>query len=175
MEASKATNPYQTPTGDLSVGGEEYGEIRFFSPSTRIGRMRYLSHSFLIGLCSYLFFIPATFLVTSTFAVLGFVLLAVGYIAVVIPMIIIGIQRLHDLDKSGWLTFVYLVPLVNFVLMLYVLCAPGTEGDNTYGKQPPPNKTWNIVCGWFCLAFPILGIITAIALPAYQSYVTGGL
>ena len=45
-------NPYQTPTGNLA-NDDGYGEINFFSPSSRIGRVRYLSHGMLAGLVFY--------------------------------------------------------------------------------------------------------------------------
>src|SRR5690606_41656156 len=51
MEATQ--NPYQTPAGQLTVEGQAYGEINFFSPKTRIVRSRYLSHSFLSMLALY--------------------------------------------------------------------------------------------------------------------------
>ena len=48
----------------------------------------------------------------------------------------IGIRRLHDLNKSGWWLLVGFVPYVNIVFGLYVLFAPGTTGYNRYGADP---------------------------------------
>lgn len=167
---TKATDPYKAPEGDLRVDEDGFGEIRFFSPSTRIGRIRYLSHSFLLGLCSYAFFIPGLLLLETAQNVLGGILLAVGYIGLLYVMIIIGIQRLHDVDKSGWLLLLFIVPLANLVIMLYLLFASGTQGSNRFGLQPPPNKTWNRVCVWIAVIFWV-GSIFAITIPAYQDYV----
>lgn len=167
MEATN--NPYQTPEGQLTVDGQGYGEVNFFSPNTRIGRLRYLSHSFVFMLVAYAVLAAGLGL---AFGVSEFfwVLVGVGYIAMIAFSVILMIQRLHDLDKSGWFCLLMFVPLVNFIMALYLVFAAGTKGTNNFGLQPPPNKTWNWILG---MAFPVImviGIIAAIALPAYVDY-----
>jgi uncharacterized membrane protein YhaH (DUF805 family) len=44
-----------------------------------------------------------------------------------------GIKRLHDLNKTGWLYLLGLVPIVNFFFAIYLIVWKGTEGDNRYG------------------------------------------
>lgn len=44
-------------------------------------------------------------------------------------IIIQGIKRIHDLNKSGWFV---LIPIYNLVLFL----TKGTKGDNKYGADP---------------------------------------
>lgn len=51
-------------------------------------------------------------------------------------MIAQDVKRLHDVDKSGWLLLLGLIPLVNIVLGLYMLFADGTVGPNRYGTDP---------------------------------------
>lgn len=46
------------------------------------------------------------------------------------------VKRLHDVDKSGWLIILLLIPIVNFILGLYMLLADGTVGPNRYGNDP---------------------------------------
>ena len=46
------------------------------------------------------------------------------------------VKRLHDVDKSGWLVVLLLIPIVNFILGLYMLFADGTVGPNRYGNDP---------------------------------------
>ena len=46
------------------------------------------------------------------------------------------VKRLHDVDKSGWLVILLLIPIVNFILGLYMLLADGTVGPNRYGNDP---------------------------------------
>lgn len=47
--------------------------------------------------------------------------------------IFMGIKRLHDLDKSGWLYLLGLVPIVNFFFWIYLIVIKGTQGDNRFG------------------------------------------
>jgi len=45
-----------------------------------------------------------------------------------IPMLAVGVRRMHDVGKSGWLI---LVPIYNIVL----LAADSAPGDNFYGAS----------------------------------------
>lgn len=47
--------------------------------------------------------------------------------------IFMGIKRLHDLNKTGWLYLLAIVPIVNFFFALYLIFIKGTEGNNQYG------------------------------------------
>lgn len=47
--------------------------------------------------------------------------------------IFMGIKRLHDLDKSGWLYLIGLIPIVNIFFAIYLIAFKGTAGDNKYG------------------------------------------
>lgn len=46
------------------------------------------------------------------------------------------IRRLHDLNISGICFFLILIPVINFFFLLFLLCAPGTDGVNKYGEKP---------------------------------------
>lgn len=167
------TNPYQAPTGDLTMESDEPGVIKFFSPSCRIGRLRYLTHSMLITLAIYVVILPLALLMVSLpdMAIVIGVLLGLAYLAVLVAFVIIAIQRLHDLNQSGWLTLLLLVPLANLCLAIYLWFWPGSEGRNNYGGHPPANRWWHWVLGLSLPALFIIGILAAIALPAYQDYV----
>lgn len=83
------------------------------------------------------------------------------YLIIVIIFTLIGlpceIRRLHDTGKSGWYSFISLIPLIGFFLLLYQLCKD-SDGDNQWGLSPyePPKKTNNsevpqgIVHKWVC-------------------------
>ena len=43
--------------------------------------------------------------------------------------IFMGIKRLHDLDKSGWLYLLGIIPIVNFFFAIYLIAFKGTDGD----------------------------------------------
>jgi uncharacterized membrane protein YhaH (DUF805 family) len=43
-------------------------------------------------------------------------------------------RRMHDVDRSGWTSLVWLLPFVGAVAMLiWCLFIPGTKGPNKYG------------------------------------------
>lgn len=170
MDASN--NPYQTPSGQLTEDDHTFGEVKFFSPSSRIGRLRYLSHGFLLMLGCYLVLAIGAGLALGVSPAF-WALVALGYLAMIVISMILLIQRLHDLNHTGWMCLLMFVPLINMLFVIYVIFARGTQGRNNYGLQPPPNRTWNWILG---LAGPILGIIAAIgiiaavSMPAYQNY-----
>lgn len=170
-------NPYQAPTEDLLTEEDDgVGEVQFFSPSSRIGRLRYFAHSALITLVFYVVILVLVLFAASTigggsesFGVAFMVMLGLVYIPFIAMFWILMIQRLHDLDKSGWMSLLMLVPLVNFVVAIYMMCWSGTQGTNRFGKRPPPNKVWHWLLGML-MPVAIIGILAAVALPAYKDY-----
>lgn len=50
-------------------------------------------------------------------------------------VIIAGIRRLHDLDRSGWQLLFILIPFANLLLILYLLFAPGKVEGNRWALQ----------------------------------------
>src|SRR5262249_50504679 len=42
-------------------------------------------------------------------------------------------KRLHDLDKSGWISLVLIIPLLGFIAVIFLLCVSGDAFDNQYG------------------------------------------
>lgn len=170
---TETLNPYQAPKGDLDTGTTGIGEIKFFSSSCRIGRLRYLSHAALFGLAGYAALIPgALMLIPDMLAIkiLGGLIMFAAYIFILYTSFLVGIQRLHDLNQSGWLILLMFIPLANLGLLIFLVFVKGTQGINKWGNPPPPNKTWNIVLACIMPLFMVIGILAAIALPAYQDY-----
>ena len=58
------------------------------------------------------------------------------FLVLVIPSFTVSVRRLHDIDKSGWYVFIYLIPFVGGIIMLVMLASVGTEGKNQYGEYP---------------------------------------
>lgn len=166
------TNPYQTPAGELNVSSSETGVIKFFSPNCRIGRLRYLAHVMLATLVLYAVLLPMALLMAqySDFAIFIGLVLGAVYIGAVVVLFIILIQRLHDLNHSGWLSLLSLVPIVNIPFAIWVLFWPGAKAPNNYGPPPPPNRTWHWIVAMILPFIAVLGIVAAVALPAYQEY-----
>jgi uncharacterized membrane protein YhaH (DUF805 family) len=56
-------------------------------------------------------------------------------LAILIPSFALGIRRLHDTGKTGWLMLICLVPVVGAIAFLVLCALEGTPGENQYG--PP--------------------------------------
>lgn len=178
------------------MNGEPDTEIRFFAYSSRIGRLRYFAY----GMGTFLLLLPALILAGILFALklhfLAYLLCGAAYIFMLTMGFVFAVRRLHDMDASGWwsliiaaamlstlLRLLYLIPanfawlpalltLADFVFILLLLFKGGSQGDNRFGPQPPPNTTWVVVGAWSFLIIPFFGgILAAIAIPAYQDYI----
>ncbi|NQD38461.1 DUF805 domain-containing protein [Permianibacter sp. IMCC34836] len=166
-------NPYSAPAADLnSLAGEETYEPQVFAVNGRIGRMRYLAYSLVMSLLAYVVFAVLFGIGMAIGGMgVGFIMLLLGYIPMLAVTFILARRRLNDLDKSGWLSLLLIVPLVNLGLILYMIFAAGTAGTNQFGPQPSPNSTLVKVGALVTPVLFVVGIIAAIALPAYQDYV----
>ena len=166
------TNVYRAPAADVSNPDDEVGTVRFFSPSCRIGRLRMLSHNMLASIVWYLLLVVIIFLIGDFGALGGGLVGVVGlsYVLFLVMFWIIMIQRLHDLDQSGWFSLLMLVPLVNVLFGLYLTFVPGTATTNSYGPKPPANK-WYHWIGSVIVPVMTMGVLAAVAIPAYQDYV----
>jgi len=167
-------NPYQAPAANLNfVQAEDYSEVKFFSMSGRLGRIRYLAYSIGYGL---LFYLVPLFVLGMILGAMGMtedatavlVITGVSYALAIGAGLVLARRRAHDFDRSGWFGLLSLVPLVNFIFLFM----PGTDGENRYGKRTPPNRRGvvTLVVGVLVL-IPVIGILAAIAIPAYQEYV----
>jgi uncharacterized membrane protein YhaH (DUF805 family) len=57
-------------------------------------------------------------------------------LAVLVPNLAVGARRLHDLDKSGWLLLIGLIPFFGWLYLLFQFAQPGQSGPNQYGPDP---------------------------------------
>jgi len=60
-------------------------------------------------------------------------------LAVAVPALAVGVRRLHDLGKSGWMLLLGLIPFVNFYL-LYLFCLEGEKKSNAWGPDPKASE-----------------------------------
>jgi len=157
-----AANPYRAPAAAVADASEQYQEVRLFAVSGRIGRARYIAYTF--GLSLLIMFIAG--LGVAFLGGVGGILMMAGYVVMFVLMFMLTIQRAHDFNTSGWLSLLVLVPLANFIFWFI----PGTDGDNRFGAQTPPNSVLVLIGAWIIPVLFIGGILAAIALPAYQDY-----
>lgn len=168
--ASASQSPYSPPKSEVSDGLPEYGELKVFTVNGRIGRVRYLGWSMALMLLGMLAYGIAAGLMFAS-PIIGGILAIPVVIAAVTVSVMIGVQRLHDIGWSGWLWLLNFIPLVGGIFAILMMVIPGTQGGNRYGAPPPPNSRGVIAMAWSGLLIPILGILAAVSIPAYQSYV----
>ena len=53
----------------------------------------------------------------------------------IVPSIAVGVRRLHDTDKSGWLILIGLIPVVGTIVLI-VFFVMDSGPDNQYGPNP---------------------------------------
>jgi uncharacterized membrane protein YhaH (DUF805 family) len=154
-------NPYQAPAAAVADAGEQTQPVKIFSISGRIGRARYVAW----GFAFYMLFGIIAGIAGALGPAAGVVLIA-GWLALVVIAFMLTIQRCHDFNMSGWLSLVMFVPLAN----LMFLFIPGSDGPNRFGAPTPPNTVGVLIGAWIIPVVAIIGVIAAIALPAYQDY-----
>ncbi len=54
-------------------------------------------------------------------------------LALVLPFFAVTARRLHDTNRSGWMSLLWFVPIIGWVYLLMLLVRPGDEGANAHG------------------------------------------
>lgn len=170
MSTDMDPNPYRPPSAvvadETASVVQEFQPVATWSARGRIGRLRlmanYLGASLLSGTLSSV----AVNLAGPRHA---FTVAMVFNLAVLAFMMLKFIQRSHDMGWSGWTALITLIPLAGLVWLFKA----GTPGPNAYGAPPPPNTLIVKIAGLFLPLVAVVGIVAAIALPAYVKY-TGG-
>ncbi len=54
----------------------------------------------------------------------------------VVPLITVGIRRMHDIGKSGWWLLIGLLPCAGGIILLIFLVRDSEPGTNQYGPNP---------------------------------------
>jgi uncharacterized membrane protein YhaH (DUF805 family) len=57
-------------------------------------------------------------------------------LATMLPSLSAGTRRLHDINKSGWLQLLWLIPIFGWIYLIYLLVQPGDAADNQFGAPP---------------------------------------
>ena len=167
---SEAVNRYAAPKAAVAdVYDDEAGvqPVKVFSAKGRIGQLRYLAY----GLGGYLVMLLVAIALGAVAGALGKggAAATLGLLATIpyfIFIILLTIQRSHDMDWTGWTAILAFIPLVGLIWIFN----SGTKGGNRFGGPPPPNTTLVKIGAMIIPGIAIVGIIAAIALPAYQDY-----
>ncbi len=169
-------NPYQTPESTVEVADDSEYQPSFFAASGRIGRLRYLAYGTGLNLLVYavMFAVMGSAAVTGSpeaFAGIGGVVAFLLYLMLFVFSVIFVKRRLNDLDKSGWFFLLFFIPVVNLIMLIYLVFFRGSEGSNRFGPRPTKNPIGVKILGLLLPILFIFGILAAIAIPAYQGYV----
>ena len=164
----EAANPFAPPqarVADIALDGEPQ-PIRLWPPRGRLGRLRYLAYNTVAWLAlMVLMGLAGGLSAVVQSASLIVVISVIAYSAFIVVNTLLTIQRCHDINWSGWLAVLMIVPVVNFLFLL----VPGTRAANRFGAPTQPNTLSVKVWATMALVF-IIGILAAVALPAYQGY-----
>lgn len=128
--------------GPLSVRPERGASPVDFMTSVKTVLSKYADFSGRARRSEYWFFYLAIFLtylvgfvVMSIVETLGALLLIVLLLGAIFPTLAVGVRRLHDTGKTGWLMLIGLIPFGGIVLIV-LFALDSTPGDNTYGPNP---------------------------------------
>lgn len=167
-------NQYQAPQSQVDgATAQGFAQMKIFGVDGRIGRLRFLAYSTGVYLVLGL---GAGLLQAMLIAVAGngggaIIVGIIGLLvlAQLVFYFMFAIQRSHDMNVSGWLSLILLIPLIGALVFMF---APGTKGPNNYGAPPPPNNAGVYILGLLMPIIGVIGILAAIAIPAYQGYIT---
>ena len=163
-------NPYTPPPAARQAEPEEYAEVRVFTVKGRLGRVRYIGYSMGLGVLSAILMgglgaLAAT-LPDSAGGLLVGTATVIIYLGNLVLLVLWTIRRVHDFNLSGWFCIVFIIPLINLVTWII----PGTGGENRFGLRPPPNGAGVILLACLVPVVMVVGIVAAIAIPAYNDY-----
>ena len=153
-------NPYETPKAAVAETAEQFQPVKLFSVSGRIGRARYIAY----GMGVYLLLAILGALLTGLLGAIG---VAIMWVAILVVIFMLTIQRCPDFNITGWLSLLVLIPFVNLIFWFI----PGTDGPNRFGARTPPNSVLTMVAVFIVPVIAVIGILAAVAIPAYQDYV----
>lgn len=161
---------------------EGFNNRRFFDWHGRVSRVQFLAYSTFNALI-------ALMLIASLFVMIGGFQGMVNASSEQLPMSLLGAssvgvavlfylqlavskRRFNDLNKTGWLALLMLVPGVNILVYLYLLAIEGTAGANYYGLPARPASQLKTVLMLLIplLVMSLIGLLTQVVVPSYQSY-----
>ena len=161
---------------------EGFNNRRFFDWHGRVSRVQFLAYStfnalIALMLVALLFVMIGGFqgMVNASSEQLPMSLLGASSVGVAVLFYLqlaVSKRRFNDLNKTGWLALLMLVPGVNILVYLYLLAVKGSEGANYYGLPARPATQLKTVLMILIplLVMSLIGLLTQVVVPSYQSY-----
>lgn len=91
----------------------------------------------------YWWFALFTFILGAVFNILGIFIGDVAQIislivslALLLPSLGLGVRRLHDINRSGWMLLIGLIPLIGAIILIIWFCKESQMTENEYGPVP---------------------------------------
>ncbi|UAY37007.1 DUF805 domain-containing protein [Moraxella osloensis] len=161
---------------------EGFNNRRFFDWHGRVSRVQFLAYStfnalIALMLVALLFVMIGGFqgMVNASSEQLPMSLLGASSVGVAVLFYLqlaVSKRRFNDLNKTGWLALLMLVPGVNILVYLYLLAVEGTAGANYYGLPARPVNQLKTVLMVLIplLVMSLIGLLTQVVVPSYHSY-----
>lgn len=55
-------------------------------------------------------------------------------VAIIIPSLALSIRRMHDINKSGWVILLSIIPVIGGIIVLVFHCTASVNENNKYGE-----------------------------------------
>ncbi len=169
MQTANPYSPPQAVVADIAEHGDHsFQPVHIFAWRGRIGRLRFLAYSTLVYVIAALLGAVAAAIAGTIHSIAPDTIISIVVYPITIGlMLMVTIQRSHDMGYSGWSSLLALIPIAG---LIWVFKA-GTPGANQFGAPPVPNSLGVKIVALLFPAVVVIGILAAIALPAYQNYV----
>lgn len=118
----------------------------FFRYDNRLNRKRYILRLLALSAIYVPLFFVTAFLATGIITINKNIITAVNvlliflYVLLTCSSVMLMMRRLHDLNRPGWFCIGMLLPVINIVLLIYLVFFKGTKGPNQYGPDPLASK-----------------------------------
>ncbi|MFN0296208.1 DUF805 domain-containing protein [Acinetobacter albensis] len=100
----------------------------------------------------------------NSLAGLGFIVIMVVYFYF---LMVVSVRRLHDMNRGGWLIILFIIPLLNVFLGLYLMFGSGTAGINRYGL-PRDTAIWEKILAWLIIIMTVLSLLASGSFVSYM-------
>lgn len=100
----------------------------------------------------------------NSLAGLGFIVIMVVYFYF---LMVVSVRRLHDMNRGGWLIILFIIPLLNVFLGLYLMFGSGTVGINRYGL-PRDTAIWEKILAWLIIIMTVLSLLASGSFVSYM-------
>lgn len=104
--------------------------------SIRVCFTKYATFTGRASRSEFWWFVLFLVLVSTACGVFSDKLSVVFSLATLVPAIAVGTRRLHDVDKSGWMQLIGLIPIIGWIVVLVWCCQEGKE-PNRFGPAKP--------------------------------------